>query len=154
MAFFTKEIVKWSQRTVSLLPNNLPQLFPTGAGRELWGSIKTFFVKPGRKGKAAGSSESEEGWALSWLSTEVPKQHKKASEYLDYLPLLSEQGKTNRQRKQWKQRKQQKARNLHCQRKRQKIFDKVELVTLDQFTRLQMVFQQTVWLSGWPTLWR
>ena len=59
VAFFPKEIVKCSQGTVSPLLNKPLQSFPTSAGREPWESMKNF-VKPRRKGKAAGSAESEE----------------------------------------------------------------------------------------------
>ena len=81
-----------------IAPKQPATIIPNWRRKRAVGIHENVFVKPRRKGKAAGSSESEEGWALYWLCIEVPKQHKKASEYLDYLSLcyLNRERQTDR----------------------------------------------------------
>ena len=57
VAFFTKEIVKRSQGTMS----SLPQSFPTGAVREPWESMKNFLSNPEEKAKLLDQLKARKG---------------------------------------------------------------------------------------------
>lgn len=86
VAFFVKEIVKRSQGTVSLLLNNLPQSFPTGAGREPWESIKTFLSNPEEKAKLLDQLKASKGeHSTDFHCVELQTQQK---QYLEFLPLF------------------------------------------------------------------
>ena len=116
VAFFAKEIVKRSQGTVSSLLNKPPQSFPTGAGREPWESMK-IFCQTQKKRQSCWISWKR-GKVSTLLTLHWSTKTAETSIWVSGIsvPLLSEQGKINRQGKQ------QKARKLRRQRKRRERF--------------------------------
>ena len=116
VAFFAKEIVKRSQGTVSSLLNKPPQSFSTGAGREPWESMK-IFCQTQKKRQSCWISWKR-GKVSTLLTLHWSTKTAETSIWVSGIsvPLLSEQGKINRQGKQ------QKARKLRRQRKRRERF--------------------------------
>lgn len=126
VAFFAKEIVKRSQGTMSSLLNNPPQSFPTDAGREPWESMKTFLSNPEEKAKLLDQLKARKGEHLTDFTLRCKNRKNKHLNIWKMSPFVirTVKGKQTGETAESQE-------TAPPKKKTRKIFDKVELASLD-----------------------
>ena len=126
VAFFAKEIVKHSQGTVSSLLSKPPWSFPTGAVREPWESMKNFLSNPEEKAKLLDQLKARKGEHFTDFALKYKNSRNKHLSIWNISPFVIWTGKGKQTGETAESQE-----TAPPKKKTRKIFDKVELASLD-----------------------